>query len=91
MHQWDYSCVRLDGDTPVADRQAIIDSYNDDSSIFVFLLSTLAGGVGINLASADTVIFYDISFNPQVDRQAEDRCHRIGQERDVTIYKVHYR
>lgn len=58
MRHWEYSSVRLDGDTPVPARQAIIDSYNDDPSIFIFLLSTLAGGVGINLATADTVIFY---------------------------------
>ena len=52
------------------------------------MLSTRAGGVGINLTAADSVIFYDIAFNPQVDRQAEDRCHRFGQEKPVTIYKL---
>lgn len=54
----------------------------------MFLLSTLAGGVGINLASANTVIFYDISFNPSVEKQAEDRVHRLGQTRDVTVTKL---
>lgn len=50
--------------------------------------STRVGGIGINLTAADTVIFYDCDWNPAVDRQAQDRCHRIGQIRDVTIYKL---
>ncbi len=54
----------------------------------VFLLSTKAGGLGINLTAADTVILHDLDFNPENDRQAEDRCHRIGQTRPVTIYKL---
>jgi hypothetical protein len=69
----------------VADRQVLIDKYNTDPNIFIFLLSTRAGGLGINLSTADTVIFYDIAFNPQVDRQAEDRCHRLGQTKQVNI------
>lgn len=85
---WNYQYLRLDGSTPVATRQHLIDRYNSDNGVFIFLLSTRAGGVGINLTSADTVIFYDIAFNPQVDRQAEDRCHRFGQVRPVTIYKL---
>jgi hypothetical protein len=78
----------LDGQTPVSERQFLIDSFNLNPNIFVFLLSTRAGGLGINLTAADTVIFYDISFNPYVDRQAEDRCHRLGQEKQVVIYKL---
>lgn len=66
-------------------RPQIIDSFMENQDITVFLLSTRAGGVGINLTAADTAIFYDISFNPQVDRQAEDRCHRLGQEKEVTV------
>ena len=86
---WGYQYVRLDGNTPVTERQVLIDRYNDEpDTLFIFLLSTRAGGVGINLTSADTVIFYDIAFNPQVDRQAEDRCHRLGQLKEVTIYKM---
>ena len=54
----------------------------------VFLLSTKAGGLGINLTAADTVILHDLDFNPENDRQAEDRCHRIGQTRPVTVYKL---
>ena len=82
------SYLRLDGSTPVGERQTLMDKFNEKSGAYVFLLSTRAAGVGINLASADTVVFYDISFNPQVDRQAEDRCHRIGQKNPVTIYKL---
>eukprot|EP00339_Tiarina_fusa_P000628 CAMPEP_0117015140 /NCGR_PEP_ID=MMETSP0472-20121206/12152_1 /TAXON_ID=693140 ORGANISM="Tiarina fusus, Strain LIS" /NCGR_SAMPLE_ID=MMETSP0472 /ASSEMBLY_ACC=CAM_ASM_000603 /LENGTH=931 /DNA_ID=CAMNT_0004718875 /DNA_START=70 /DNA_END=2864 /DNA_ORIENTATION=+ len=85
---WGYEHLRLDGSTPVATRQDLIDRFNNDDQVFIFLLSTRAGGVGINLTTADTVIFYDIAFNPQVDRQAEDRCHRFGQEKPVTIYKL---
>lgn len=70
---------RLDGQTPVVDRQSLIDQYNEDSSIFIFLLSTRAGGLGINLTAADHVIIHDIDFNPYNDKQAEDRCHRVGQ------------
>jgi len=86
---WGYKYVRLDGNTPVTERQLLIDRFNEEpDTLFIFLLSTRAGGVGINLTSADTVIFYDIAFNPQVDRQAEDRCHRLGQVKPVTIYKM---
>lgn len=59
----------------------MIDLYNMDESIFVFLLSTKAGGLGINLTAADTVILHDIDYNPYNDKQAEDRCHRVGQTR----------
>lgn len=71
--------LRLDGQTPVMERQDLIDEYNQDSEIFIFLLSTKAGGLGINLTAADTVIIHDIDFNPYNDKQAEDRCHRVGQ------------
>jgi len=80
--------LRLDGTTSVLDRQELIDTFNNDKSYSVFLLSTLAGGVGINLASANVVIFYDISFNPSIEKQAEDRSHRLGQEKDVTVIKL---
>jgi len=62
-------------------RQELIDQFNNDASIFVFLLSTKAGGLGINLSAANVVILHDIDFNPYNDKQAEDRCHRIGQKR----------
>jgi SWI/SNF-related matrix-associated actin-dependent regulator 1 of chromatin subfamily A len=80
--------LRLDGSTPVPERQALIDEFNADRSKGVFLLSTRAGGLGINLTSADTVVMHDLDFNPVNDRQAEDRCHRIGQTKPVTVYKL---
>lgn len=65
-----------------------IDRFNKSSEAFVFLLSTRAGGVGINLTAADTVIIFDSDWNPQNDVQAMARCHRIGQEKPVTIYRL---
>lgn len=79
---------RLDGGTAVTERQTIVDTFNNDLSIFACLLSTRAGGQGLNLVGADTVIIHDMDFNPQMDRQAEDRCHRIGQQKPVTIYRL---
>ncbi|XP_020598947.1 protein CHROMATIN REMODELING 19 [Phalaenopsis equestris] len=79
---------RLDGSTQVTERQTIVDTFNNDPSIFACLLSTRAGGQGLNLVGADTVIIHDMDFNPQMDRQAEDRCHRIGQAKPVTIYRL---
>ena len=83
----DHKFIRLDGSTPVSDRQELIDEFNEDEEIFVFLLSTKAGGLGINLTSANTVILHDIDFNPYNDKQAEDRCHRVGQQRPVDIFR----
>uniref|UniRef100_A0A6B2KXP7 Uncharacterized protein n=1 Tax=Arcella intermedia TaxID=1963864 RepID=A0A6B2KXP7_9EUKA len=83
-----YRYLRLDGSTEVGARQGLIDEFNTNVDIFVFLLSTTAGGVGINLTAADTVVFYDMAFNPQVDRQAEDRCHRLGQTKQVHVYRL---
>ncbi|XP_077246994.1 SNF2 domain-containing protein / helicase domain-containing protein isoform X2 [Tasmannia lanceolata] len=79
---------RLDGSTQVTERQTIVDTFNNDPSIFACLLSTRAGGQGLNLIGADTVVIHDMDFNPQMDRQAEDRCHRIGQAKPVTIYRL---
>jgi SWI/SNF-related matrix-associated actin-dependent regulator of chromatin subfamily A containing DEAD/H box 1 len=70
---------RLDGSTAIDERQELIDTYNSDSELFIFLLSTRAGGVGINLTAASVVIMHDIDYNPFNDKQAEDRCHRVGQ------------
>lgn len=84
-----FGYMRLDGQTNVTDRQDMIDEFNNSAEqYFVFLLSTRAGGLGINLTSADTVIIYDIDFNPYNDKQAEDRCHRLGQTKPVHIYKM---
>lgn len=80
--------LRLDGSTPVSERQQLIDEFSQNPGIFIFLLSTRAGGLGINLTSADTVIIHDIDFNPYNDKQAEDRCHRMGQTKPVTVYRL---
>jgi len=79
--------LRLDGSTKVEQRQALTDRFNNDTRILVFILSTRSGGLGINLTGADTVIFYDLDWNPAMDKQCQDRCHRIGQTRDVHIYR----
>ncbi|GMH68487.1 hypothetical protein TrRE_jg12733, partial [Triparma retinervis] len=78
----------LDGRISGSERQKSIDRYNQDADSFIFLLSTRAGGVGINLTAADTVIIFDSDWNPQNDVQAQARCHRIGQTKDVMIYRL---
>uniref|UniRef100_A0A915LI26 Uncharacterized protein n=1 Tax=Meloidogyne javanica TaxID=6303 RepID=A0A915LI26_MELJA len=83
-----YNYFRLDGSTHIDQRQAMMERFNTDSSIFCFILSTRSGGIGVNLTGADTVIFYDSDWNPTMDAQAQDRCHRIGQTRNVTIYRL---
>ena len=84
---WGYE--RLDGTVLGSLRQASIDRFSDPTSAsFLFLLSTRAGGVGINLTAADTVIIYDSDWNPQNDIQAMARCHRIGQTKVVQVYKL---
>ncbi|KRZ79246.1 SWI/SNF-related matrix-associated actin-dependent regulator of chromatin subfamily A containing DEAD/H box 1B [Trichinella papuae] len=80
--------LRLDGQTPVVERQQLIDMFNSSEDIFIFLLSTRAGGLGINLTSANVIVLYDIDYNPHNDRQAEDRCHRVGQKKDVHVIKL---
>eukprot|EP00554_Chaetoceros_debilis_P002425 CAMPEP_0194085366 /NCGR_PEP_ID=MMETSP0149-20130528/17372_1 /TAXON_ID=122233 /ORGANISM="Chaetoceros debilis, Strain MM31A-1" /LENGTH=1145 /DNA_ID=CAMNT_0038768237 /DNA_START=83 /DNA_END=3520 /DNA_ORIENTATION=+ len=80
--------TRLDGQTNIEVRQTLIDQFNNDSNISVFLLSTRAGGMGINLTAADTVILHDLDFNPFNDLQAENRVHRFGQTKPVTIIKM---
>jgi len=79
--------LRLDGQTPVQERQELIDKFNRDEQIFIFILSTRAGGLGINLTAANTVILHDLDFNPYNDKQAEDRCHRVGQTKEVKVIR----
>lgn len=79
---------RVDGSVAVADRQAAIARFNQDKSRFVFLLSTRSCGLGINLATADTVIIYDSDFNPHADIQAMNRAHRIGQSNRLLVYRL---
>ncbi|KAG8169173.1 hypothetical protein KVR01_001922 [Diaporthe batatas] len=84
----EYKYCRIDGSTAHEDRIAAIDEYNKpDSEKFVFLLTTRAGGLGINLTSADIVVLYDSDWNPQADLQAMDRAHRIGQTKQVVVYR----
>jgi len=81
--------LRLDGSTHSVERQMNIDRFNvTGSDVFIFLLSTRAGGLGINLATADTVILFDSDWNPQRDLQAMDRAHRLGQTKQVTVYRL---
>ncbi|KAM3197645.1 hypothetical protein ACQJBY_072988 [Aegilops geniculata] len=83
-----YQFCRIDGSTGGQDRDASIDAFNKPGSEkFVFLLSTRAGGLGINLATADVVILYDSDWNPQADLQAQDRAHRIGQKKEVQVFR----
>lgn len=84
----DYEYCRIDGSTSHEDRIEAIDDYNaPDLDKFIFLLTTRAGGLGINLTSADIVILYDSDWNPQADLQAMDRAHRIGQTKQVQVFR----
>ena len=83
-----YSFRRLDGMTPVGTRLALIDEYNADEEIFCFLLTTRAGGLGVNLTGANRVLLMDPDWNPANDMQARERAYRIGQTRNVTVYRL---
>lgn len=86
LRQYEY--CRIDGQTSHEDRISAIDDYNKpDSTKFVFLLTTRAGGLGINLTTADVVVLFDSDWNPQADLQAMDRAHRIGQTKQVYVYR----
>nr|GEV50301.1 DNA helicase INO80 isoform X2 [Tanacetum cinerariifolium] len=88
MNYRKYKYLRLDGSSTITDRRDMVKDFQLRSDIFVFLLSTRAGGVGINLTAADTVIFYESDWNPTLDLQAMDRAHRLGQTKDVTVYRL---
>ncbi|XP_032221486.2 DNA excision repair protein ERCC-6 [Nematostella vectensis] len=83
-----YNYRRMDGSTSVATRQPLVNKFNQDESIFVFLLTTRVGGLGVNLTGADRVIIYDPDWNPSTDTQARERSWRIGQRKQVTIYRL---
>ncbi len=84
-----YNYCRIDGNTNYEDREDRITAFNaPNSELFIFLLSTRAGGLGINLQTADTVIIYDSDWNPQADLQAQDRAHRIGQKKPVQVFRL---
>ncbi|CDO72378.1 hypothetical protein BN946_scf184977.g77 [Trametes cinnabarina] len=83
-----YKYLRLDGSSKLEDRRDMVMEWQTRPDIFIFILSTRAGGLGINLTAADTVIFYDHDWNPSNDAQAMDRAHRLGQTRQVTVYRL---
>ncbi|XP_058508375.1 lymphoid-specific helicase [Solea solea] len=84
----DFQYSRLDGSMSFSDREENMTKFSQDPEVFLFLLSTRAGGLGINLTAADTVIIFDSDWNPQADLQAQDRCHRIGQTKPVLVYRL---
>ncbi|KAJ6831477.1 DNA helicase INO80-like [Iris pallida] len=88
MNYRKYKYLRLDGSSNINDRRDMVRDFQHRSDIFVFLLSTRAGGLGINLTAADTVIFYESDWNPTLDLQAMDRAHRLGQTKEVTVYRL---
>ncbi|KIY00855.1 uncharacterized protein Z520_03521 [Fonsecaea multimorphosa CBS 102226] len=79
---------RMDGNTPIQLRQSMVDEFNTDPDLHVFLLTTKVGGLGINLTGADRVIIYDPDWNPSTDLQARERAWRLGQKREVAIYRL---
>jgi DNA excision repair protein ERCC-6 len=83
-----YTFRRLDGTTAVSMRLKLIHEFNEDLSVFLFLLTTRAGGLGINLTGANRVIIIDPDWNPSNDSQARERAHRVGQTRAVTIFRL---
>ena len=84
-----HNYCRIDGNTDYEDRESAIESFNKpNSEKFCFILSTRAGGLGINLQTADTCILYDSDWNPQADLRAQDRCHRLGQKKPVNVYRL---
>jgi SNF2 family DNA or RNA helicase len=88
LNLYGHAYCRLDGSTKAEQRQILMQRFNTDARLFCFILTTRAGGFGLNLTGADTVIFYDSDWNPQIDAQAQDRAHRIGQTRPVRIYRL---
>lgn len=83
-----YPYFRMDGTTPIVSRMALVDEYNANGQVFLFLLTTRVGGLGVNLTGADRVLIYDPDWNPSTDMQARERAWRLGQTRPVTIYRM---
>ncbi|KAI4766777.1 hypothetical protein E4T52_00719 [Aureobasidium sp. EXF-3400] len=80
--------LRMDGNTSIKDRQTLVDKFNKNPDLHVFLLTTKVGGLGVNLTGADRVIIYDPDWNPSTDVQARERAWRLGQKREVEIYRL---
>ncbi|OUM55397.1 hypothetical protein BVG19_g4927 [[Candida] boidinii] len=83
-----YQFLRMDGTTPISQRQSLVDLFNNDPNYDIFLLTTRVGGLGVNLTGASRVVIYDPDWNPSTDLQARERAWRLGQKRDVTIYRL---
>lgn len=88
VQEKEYSYYRMDGTTAAATRAKMVDNFNKNSSIFLFLMTTKVGGLGINLTGANKIIIFDPDWNPSNDLQARERAWRIGQSRNVTIYRL---
>ncbi|ODM94276.1 DNA excision repair protein ERCC-6 [Orchesella cincta] len=88
VRQQNYNYVRLDGSTSIGSRQPLIQRFNEDPDLFVFILTTRVGGLGVNLTGANRIIIFDPDWNPSTDSQARERAWRIGQIRQVTIYRL---
>lgn len=88
FHNTRYNVSYLDGSLSYGDRQKVVDEFNTDPRQFVFLISTRAGGVGLNITSANKVVIFDPHWNPAYDQQAQDRAYRIGQVRDVDVFRL---
>lgn len=83
-----FKYLRMDGSTNIKDRQTMVDQFNTDPSLDVFLLTTKVGGLGVNLTGANRVIIFDPDWNPSTDVQARERAWRLGQKKEVTIYRL---
>ncbi|CEP17812.1 hypothetical protein [Parasitella parasitica] len=88
MKQKQYRYLRMDGTTPVGQRIAMVNEFNNVPEIFLFLLTTKTGGLGLNLTGADRVILFDPDWNPSTDMQARERAWRLGQKKEVTVYRL---
>jgi len=84
----DFTYQRIDGDTEIASREQMCKTFNADESLFCCLLTTKVGGFGLNLTGADRAIILDPDWNPANDNQAVDRCYRIGQKKNVVVYRL---
>jgi DNA excision repair protein ERCC-6 len=83
-----FNYLRMDGSTNIKDRQTLVDRFNKDPDLHVFLLTTKVGGLGVNLTGANRVIIFDPDWNPSTDVQARERAWRLGQKKEVTIYRL---
>ncbi|PFH46505.1 hypothetical protein AMATHDRAFT_69676 [Amanita thiersii Skay4041] len=88
LHTQGYGFLKLDGSTKQSERMPMIDQFHSDPDMFIFLISTLAGGTGLNLTGANKVVIFDPNWNPAHDLQAMDRAFRFGQTRDVSVYRL---